>query len=333
VAAGSVKRNGLYEMAMSLLTFQRDLAAASEERRELSQKRQALVLRARMLSSIRNYLEKTGFLAVETPVRLPSPALEDYIEAEPSGEQWLRTSPELHMKRLLAAGYEQIYQIGTCFRQGEKGKRHLPEFTMLEWYRLGGSWRDIQQDTEALLRSVLLDCLGSTRCRFRGKNIDFGAVWEEITVEDAFRLYARQTLDACLADGTFEQVLVEQIETHLGLERPTLLTEYPLACSGLSRPIPGSPGKVERWELYVCGLELGNACSELVNPQEQEQRFEACAQLRSREKRPLYPMDQAFMNALWLGLPGAAGIAIGLDRLAMILANAETISQVVAFDA
>ncbi len=316
---------------MTILRYQRDLSAATDERRDLLRKRVALELRSRMLSSVRLWLEGAGFLAVETPVRLFAPALEDYIEAEPSGEAWLRTSPELHMKRLLAAGYEQIYQIGPCFRKDEKGTRHLPEFTMLEWYRLRGNWRDIQHDTEALLRQVLQDCLGNTSCTFRGKQIDFAADWEEITVDDAFQKYAGRSLDACLAEGCFEQVLVEQIEPRLGLERPTFLSEYPLACSGLSQPISGRPNRVERWELYICGLELGNACTELVNAQQQELRFEACAQLRKDEGRPVYPVDQPFMNALWMGLPGAAGIAIGLDRLAMILNNCNSISEVVPF--
>ncbi len=316
---------------MSILTFQRNIDVAAEERRSLQQKRAALEVRARMLSSIRYWLEGAGFLAVETPVRLPAPALEDYIDAESSGEQWLRTSPELHMKRLLAAGYEKIYQIGPCFRKDEKGSRHLPEFTMLEWYRLRGNWRDIQRDTEALLRKVLQDCLGNTCCTFRGKQINFAGDWEEITVDDAFQKYAGRSLNACLAEGCFEQVLVEQIEPQLGQQRPTFLSEYPLACSGLSQPISGRPDRVERWELYVCGLELANSCTELVNPREQELRFEACAQLRKAEGRPVYPMDQPFMNALWKGLPGAAGIAIGLDRLAMILNNCNAISEVVPF--
>ena len=316
---------------MSILTFQRNIDAATEERGSLQRKKAALELRARMLSIIRHWLEGAGFLAVETPVRLPAPALEDYIEAEPSGEQWLRTSPELHMKRLLAAGYEKIYQIGTCFRKDEKGNRHLPEFTMLEWYRLDGNWRDIQHDTEALLRKVLQDCLGNTSCTFRGKQIDFAGDWDEITVDDAFQKYAGRSLDACLAEGCFEQVLVEKVEPQLGQQHPTFLSEYPLACSGLSQPIAGRPDRVERWELYICGLELANACTELVNAQEQELRFEACAQLRKAEGRPVYPMDQPFMNALWMGLPGAAGIAIGLDRLAMILNNCNAISEVVAF--
>lgn len=284
-----------------------------------------------MFSSIRRWLENAGFLSVDTPVRLPSPALEDYIEAEPSGGEWLRTSPELHMKRLLAAGYEKIYQIGACFRKDERGQRHLPEFTMLEWYRLGGDWHDIKNDTLSMLRQVCKDCLGGGSCRFRGETIDFAGEWEEITVDLAFEKYAGRNLDECLAEGVFEQVLVEQIEPQLGQQRPTFLLEYPLACSGLSQSIPGRPDRVERWELYVRGLELANACTELIDAKEQEQRFEKCAELRKAEGRPVYPMDQQFINALWLGMPSAAGIAVGLDRLAMILCNCNSIHDVVAF--
>ncbi len=304
---------------------------ARVERARLQKQLPALQMRARMLASIRAHLDRLGFLAVETPIRLPAPALEDYIDAEPSGEQWLRTSPELHMKRLLAAGYERIYQIGPCFRAGERGRRHLPEFAMLEWYRRNANWRDILQDTQSLLPQVLYDCRQSNRCRFRGSDIDFTPPWPEIKVEEAFRKYASCELDHCLANGTFEQVLVEQIEPRLGFDKPLILSEYPLACSGLSQAIPGQPDRVERWELYVCGLELGNACSELLEKEEQERRFAACAALRRQQNRPIYPLDQTFLQTLQLGLPPTAGIAIGLDRLAMILNNIDDIAEVVPF--
>lgn len=308
-----------------------DCRNARDERLRLQRLQPALEMRARMMAAIRRHLGSRGFLAVETPVRLPAPALEDYIDAEPSGSQWLRTSPELHMKRLLGAGYPQIYQIGPCFRAGERGHRHLPEFTMLEWYRLNASWRDILQDTQELLPQVLLDCLQQTSCQFRGHCVDFTPPWDEISVEQAFRKYASADLDQCLQDGTFEQVLVEQIEPHLGFTKPLVLSQYPLACSGLSQAIPGCPDRVERWELYVCGLELGNACSELLDCQEQERRFAACAELRRQQNRPVYPLDQTFLETLRLGLPPAAGIAIGLDRLAMILNHVDDIAAVVPF--
>ncbi len=299
----------------------------------LVQLRPVLELRASVFAAIRAFFAEREFLAVETPVRLPAPALEDYIEAEPSGDWWLRTSPELHMKRLLAAGYERIYQIGPCFRQGEQGRRHLPEFTMLEWYRLHANHEDILADTIALVRQTAQAVLGSLACPFRGQVIDFGGEWERLSVAEAFSRFAGRDLDETIAAGEFEQVLVEQVEPHLGNGRPTVLGEYPLACSGLSRPIPGRPDRVERWELYVAGLELGNACSELTDAAEQAARFAACAELRRREDRPVYPVDEPFMAALGRGMPPAAGIAIGLDRLVMVLANLDDLADTVAFPA
>ena len=303
----------------------------ADEPTRLRRLRPTLELRAAMMASIRRFFAERGFLAVETPVRLPAPALEDYIEAEPSGEQWLRTSPELHMKRLLAAGYERIYQIGPCFRQGERGRRHLPEFAMLEWYRLHADHEDILADTVELVRQILRETRGEMACPFRDRRIDFGTDWERITVDHAFRQYAGADVDEAIAAGTFEQILVEQVEPRLGNTRPTVLEEYPLACSGLSRPIPGRPDRVERWELYVAGLELGNACSELTDPDEQAARFAACARLRASESRPVYPVDEPFLAALRRGLPPAAGIAVGLDRLLLVLAGLDDLGETVAF--
>jgi lysyl-tRNA synthetase class 2 len=293
--------------------------------------RPVLELRGRVLAALGEFFRTRSFLQVETPVRISAPALEDYIDAEPAGNAWLRTSPELHMKRLLAAGYERIWQMGPCFRLGERGRRHRPEFTLLEWYRQHADWRDILQDTVALLREVALAATGSTVCCFRGRRIDLAAPWEELTVDEAFGRYAGVSLDAALAAGRFEDVLVTRIEPRLGLDVPTVLSEYPLACSGLSRQIPGRPERVERWELYLAGLEVGNACSELVDAAEQRRRFAACAALRRAEGRPLYPLDEPFMAALAQGMPAAAGIAIGVDRLVMVLAGVDSIEDVIAF--
>lgn len=308
-----------------------DCAAHDGAQRRLAAVRPAIELRGRVLAALGEFFRARDFLQVETPVRVLAPALEDYIEAEPSGSAWLRTSPELHMKRLLAAGYERIWQVGPCFRLGERGRRHRPEFTMLEWYRQQADWRDILEDTVALLREVALAATDGTVCRFRGRAVDLGAPWEEITVEDAFGRYAGVRLDAAVAAGRFEEVLVSRVEPRLGLDAPTILSEYPLACSGLSRQIPGRPERVERWELYVAGMELGNACSELVDAVEQRRRFEVCASLRRAEGRTVYPLDEPFMAALAHGMPAAAGIAIGLDRLIMVLAGADSIEDVIAF--
>jgi len=308
-----------------------DLEQSREERLSLRRKRTVLETRAKIMAETRRFFEERGFLAVETPVRIPVAALEDYIEAESSGDCWLRTSPEFHMKRLLAAGYERIYQLGPCFRPGEKGRRHNPEFTMLEWYRCNSDWRQLRQDMTELVQALAEQCLGRQQVDFRGHRLDLNDPWPEMTVEEAFRKFANAQVDECCADGSFEQVLVEQVEPNLGLDKPLFLTEYPLACSGLSRAFPDRPNRVERWELYVSGLELANACTELTDAVEQERRFEVSTELRRREGRPLYGIDMPFLSAMKLGMPVCAGTAVGMDRLVMLLTNAEEISQVLAF--
>jgi len=296
---------------------------------QLKAKRGAMELRARVMQATRTFFNNLGFLEVVTPVRIPAAALEDYIDAEPSGNHWLRTSPELHMKRLLAAEFPKIYQIGPCFRMGENGSRHLPEFQMLEWYRRQDNWRTVLKDAQELLALTAQETLHSTQCQFRNETIELGEGWDEITVDDAFKKYAHYDLDQAIAEGKFEEILCESVEPHLGHGKPTALTEYPLACSGLSQPIPGRPDRVERWEVYVAGLELGNACSELVDPDEQLRRFQATARLRARENREVYPIDEPFMDAIRSGIPPSAGVAIGYDRLVMMLANATDIHEVV----
>ena len=316
-----------------LIHFERDLAAARADAAQLAAKRPRLAARARMLCALRNWFAQHDFLEVESPVRLSAPALEDYIDAVEAGAGcWLRTSPELHLKRMLAAGYERIFEIGPCFRAGESGDHHREEFTMLEWYRRGGSWRDLMADAQGMVRAAIAAIHpGKTALPFRGKLIRFDQNWQELTVFDAFERYAEMSLSEAIRRGEFELQLCEKVEPHLGNDAPLFLTEYPVECSGLSAPLEGRPGFVARWELYVAGLEIGNACSELVDPPEQERRFQATAELRARENRPVYPMDQPFMNAIWNGLAPSAGTAIGLDRLAMVLTDAADIAEVRAF--
>ena len=318
---------------MTQIHFDRNYAAAREDSRLLASKRPRLEVRAKMLATLRKWFADNGFLEIESPVRLPAPALEDYIDAVEAGEgRWLRTSPELHLKRMLAAGYEKIYEIGPCFRAGEAGDHHREEFTMLEWYRRGGDWRVLMDDIYNMVRTCARAIApGKQTLPFRGKSICLDAPWEEMTVSEAFDRYADMPLDEAIRKGEFELQLCEKVEPNLGLGAPLFLTEYPMECSGLAAPLPGKSGFVARWELYVAGLEIGNACSELVDPPEQERRFQATADLRERENRPVYPMDQPFMNAIWNGLASSAGTAIGLDRLAMVLTNAADIAEVRAF--
>lgn len=285
--------------------------------------RPALVLRSRILQGLRAWFNREGFIEVETPVRLPTPALEMHIDAEPSGTAFLRTSPELHMKRLLAAGYDRIYQIGPCFRKGERGNRHHPEYTMLEWYRTHADYRDIMRDTEQLLAALSeLPGLAAPLSpppfpRFTVESLFLEhAGWNPVTDYDAER---------------FEHDLVTLVEPALPRMSPVFVMDYPAPAAALSRPKPGREQVAERFELYINGIEIANAFSELTDPVEQRRRFEDWAEQRRAQGAPVYPLDEDFLSALELGMPLSGGIAMGIDRLAMVLAGASSLDAVMAF--
>lgn len=281
----------------------------------LSSKRAHLRLRSRTLLALRQFFHARDFLEVDTPVRLPCPALETHIDAETSGDWFLRTSPELHMKRLLAAGFERIFQIGPCFRRGERGERHHPEFTMLEWYRTGTDYLGILDDTKALLAAA-----GLPERR-----------WEVIPVSEAFLRWAgwdpAQGYDA----ARFELDLVDKVEPYLPRDRAVVLIDYPAEAAALSRRKPDAPHLAERWELYLNGIEIANAYSELTDPEEQRRRFAEAARARAALGKPVYAMDEAFLAALEAGLPPCGGIALGIDRLVMVLAGATSLDAVIPF--
>lgn len=289
-----------------------------------------LGVRSKLLRGIREFFYERDFLEVETPVRVSAPALELHIDAEPAGNAFLRTSPELHMKRLLAAGQERIFQMGPCFRRGERGDRHHPEYTMLEWYRANADYNDILLDTKALITKVAIDILGGTDLVYRGKEILLSPVWERITVSDAFQRFAGW--DPCVkfdADR-FDLDLVEKVESQLPKDVPVVLTDYPAAAAALARLKPGSPQMAERWELYVGGLELANAYSELNDPAEQRARFEDCARQRNQLGKGAYPLDEDFLAAL-VNVPPSGGIALGVDRLMMLLTDSASLDDVLPF--
>ena len=292
----------------------------------LSRRRGALVQRCAIFDRIRSFFKEKGYLEVETPFRIPAPAPEAQIDATPSAGWFLQTSPELCMKRLLAAGYPSIFQICRCWREGERGVRHLSEFTMLEWYRAGADYLDLMTETEALVRAAADD----TRLSYRGHDVELSGPWERITVAEAFLRYAGTTSEKALAAGSFDELMVERIEPRLGLSRPTFIYDYPACCGALARLKPGDPTLAERFELYIGGLELANAFSELNDPAEQRARFAAEAAEREKLGKAPYPVPEKFLESL-SDLPQAAGIALGLDRLVMVLLDAETIDQVVAF--
>jgi lysyl-tRNA synthetase class 2 len=296
-----------------------------------STRHQLLALRSLALAAIRRFFEKRGFVEVETPVLVPTPALELHIDAQPAGSGFLRTSPELHMKRLLAEGLPRIYQIGPCFRAGERGRLHNPEFTMLEWYRLDADYLGILEDMQLLIPFVCKEVLGSTRMGYRGQHIETGTLWDKWSVSSAFQRFAGwDPLIAYDADR-FDLDTVCKIEPNLPADRPIVLIDYPPQAAALSRCTEGPPPHAERWELYIGGIELANAFTELTDAFEQRRRFEACAEERRHMGKPAYELDEEFLAALQRGLPPCGGVALGVDRLVMLLADATDIGEVRAF--
>jgi lysyl-tRNA synthetase class 2 len=286
--------------------------------------------RAIILQAIRTFFTNEGYLEVDTPLLIPAPAPESHIDAIPAGPWFLHTSPELCMKRLLAAGYERIFQICRCWRADERGMRHLPEFTMLEWYRAEADYLDLMRDCEELVRSVAVAMGHGMTIRYRDAVIDLASEWERLTVREAFLRYTANSMEEALANDTFDLLMVEAIEPHLGSRRPTFLYDYPAQHSALARLSASDPAVAERFELYIGGLELANAFSELTDPVEQRQRFVCAAADRANRKRTAYPLPEPFLNEL-AALPPAAGIALGIDRLVMVLLDAATIDEVVSF--
>jgi len=286
--------------------------------------RPALELRSRMLFGIRHFFTTRDFIEVETPVRLPYPALETHIDAEPSGLFFLRTSPELHMKRMLAAGYERIFQVGPCFRKGERGDRHHPEYTMLEWYRTGTDYLGILDDTRELVQSLARLCEAPAALQIEGP-------WNVITVAEAFTQLAGWDPTVNYNAERFDLDLVEKVEPSLPRYQPVVLIDYPAEAGALARRKPDAPHLAERWELYINGVELANAYSELTDADEQAHRFAQAGEDRKRMGKPVYAIDPAFMAALAAGIPPSGGIALGVDRLAMVFAGATSLDAVMAF--
>jgi len=291
---------------------------------------QKLWQRALFFQAVRSFFSERGYLEVDTPLRIPAPAPEAHIEPLTSGDWFLQTSPELCMKRLLAAGERKIFQICKCFRARERGRQHLPEFTMLEWYGAGISYRELMTDCEALLRFVAEKMLGSSILSGKTGEIDLASPWDSITLTDAFARFGSLDLPTAMAKDLFEEILITDIEPHLGLGRPTFLCDFPAPMAALARLKPGEPSLAERFELYIDGMELANGFSELVDAEEQRQRFIAERDLIRRLGRTPPPLPEPFLAAL-ANLGECAGIAFGLDRMLMLLLGKDSIDEVVPF--
>jgi lysyl-tRNA synthetase class 2 len=307
----------------------------------------ALEARGRIVRAIRAWFEAQGFVEVETPARVRSPGQEVHLDAVPAGDgHWLITSPEYHLKRLVAGGLPRIFEIARCWRAEESGPHHRTEFTMLEWYRADAPLEALAADCEALV-AVAVRAAGRDPAA-----LGLGAPFARTTVRE---LFVRQvgialagdeapaTLLAAVAaagvavgaatawDDIFYQAFLDRIEPALAAAGPTFVFDWPAPLGALARPHPSDARFVERFELYAGGLELANAFGELTDPVEQRRRFEEEAAVRAARGKQVYPIDEALLEAL-PRMPPTAGIALGLDRLVMLALGAGDISEVVPFD-
>jgi lysyl-tRNA synthetase class 2 len=289
-----------------------------------------LVLRAGIIDAVRQFFTSQDYLEVDTPIRIPAPAPERHIDAEPSGDWFLHTSPELCMKRLLAAGYERIFQICKCFRSRERGRKHLPEMTLLEWYTAGEDYLRMMAQCESLIRFVIHGMNQGTRLTYQGNAIDMEVPWPRMTVAEAFARHGSMSEIEALKHNRFDEIMGLDIEPHLGMNQPVFLMDYPAPCGALARLKPNRPEIAERFELYIGGLELCNGFSELTDPNEQRQRFRYEMDYRRMDGSTQYPMPEPFLEALEY-MPVSTGNALGIDRLVMLLSDTADIKEVVAF--
>ena len=302
-----------------------------------------LKTRARIVSAIRGFFDGRGFVEVETAVRIPAPAPEEHIDCPPvEGGGYLRASPELQMKKLLAAGMDRIYQIGPCFREGERGSRHNPEFTMIEWYRKDATYLDIKDDLENLLNAVFSlnteFSIGETAASFAAQSpsnspipAEGGSVFKVLKVRDAYCKYAGwDPWQGKWDQDRFDFDMATKIEAAIKeMGGGVFLMDYPPQAASLSKLSTSDLNLpfAERWEFYFDGMELANCFTELCNREEQLKRFEAAKEARKQLKESDYPIDLEFIDCL-PQMKSAAGVALGVDRLVMVMTKTKEISAV-----
>jgi lysyl-tRNA synthetase class 2 len=295
----------------------------------------------RALDAVRAWLRAEGFLEVETPSVAPCPGLDVHLDAfdvcDRRGrlEGRLITSPEFHMKRLLAGGVARCAQFARCWRAGELGGRHQPEFTMLEWYRAGVGLDAMIADTEAIVRAAASVSEHPDAIVLGERRIPLGAPFARITMREAFARWCPELGDAVELAARDEEAYYEavslRVEPHLGWDAPVFMTGFPACHASLARVDPSDPSVCLRTELYVAGVELCNAFDELTDPVEQRARFVADQRERAARGLPVYPLDEDFLAALEEGLPACAGNALGFDRLLALTMGTTEIARVMAF--
>lgn len=321
-------------------------------------------IREKVVRAIRSYFESQKFHEVETPLLISHPPAESYLDVfettlldrhrNPT-KAYLSTSPEMPLKKLLAAGLGNCYALTKSFRNMETGSStHNPEFTILEWYRVGADYFAIMKDCEALVDAINTHLHGGMTRTYQGKSIDLSASWERLTVAAAFKRYANVNFDEFLDEkkarriaaakryevtdkNTWEelynQIFLNEVEPRLGRGKPTILYEFPAAVAALANLKEGDRRYAKRFEFYIEGLELGDAYDELTDPKEIETRFNREMGEIKRLGKTSYTYDRDFIKALEVGLPKCSGIAVGVDRLVMLFADVATIADTLFFPA
>lgn len=320
-------------------------------------------LREKILILIREFFASRGFHEVEAPLLAPALPAESYLEVFETNlldrkrntyRSFLTASPEMFLKKLLVAGIGNCFSLCKSFRNHELSNLHNPEFTMLEWYRVNADYQDLMIDTENLFIFIAENLNKSINLIYQNKKIDLTRPWEKLTMTEAFNKYAKLDLtkiltlqlitDVAKARGysvsqkntweeIFHQIYLNEVEAHFGQGKPTIIYDFPAQMAALAKKKANDPRFAERFEVFVAGLELGDAYSELTDWKEQEDRFKNESKERMRLGKIDYPYDRDFIAALKSGLPKCAGLALGVDRLIMLFANTATIDEILFFPA
>lgn len=302
------------------------------------------LVREKVIDTIRAYFKNQNFHEVFTPVMVPVPSIEPNLEVF---ETELRTSkgkkrrgflimsPEFSIKKLLAAGMGSCFEITRCFRNDEEVSRlHSPEFTMLEWYRVNANYRDVMNDFENLFCQILKDInpdVDLSKWKYQGEEYDLSLPWPRISVKDAFQKFADKDVTKT-SDEDFYTTFFNDIEPKIAAShKPFFIYDYPISQASLSRPSKEDPRFAERFEVFLAGTELGNCFSELTDAAEQKRRFEEDLATRKQMGKTDYPIDEDLIEALKSGLPEVSGIAVGVDRLIMLAADAASVSDTIFF--
>jgi lysyl-tRNA synthetase class 2 len=317
--------------------------------------RRIAILRSRIVSAMRRFLDERGFLEIETPVLQPiygGAAARPFSTLHNTYDQtlYLRISDELYLKRLVVGGLDRVYEIGRVFRNEGVSRKHNPEFTMMECYQAYADYRDMMDLCQSMIQEIAERTLGSCCIEYQGHAIDLAGDWPRIPLCHAIRnatgidFLAHRGLgslrEATRAAGldpgdapTWGRLVDDLFSAHVepGLIQPTFITDYPLELSPLAKRSAEDPRLVERFEPFLGGMEVGNAFSELNDPDDQRARLEATRRDREAGDEEAHPLDEDYLQALEVGLPPTGGLGVGVDRLVMVLADAPSVREVIAF--